>query len=140
MKACTLRFAEASDLSWIDSMDKGASRKTLMRKIDAREIILAELENETIALLQFDLLWACKPFVSQVSVIEKCRRQGVGECLLEYLEKILAEQGYSFYLSSSMPDNRPGKQWHRKMGFEECGFLAGINPGGVGEIFYKKGL
>jgi hypothetical protein len=30
--------------------------------------------------------------------------------------------------------------WHRHMGFVECGFLAGVNSGGVGEVFFVKSL
>lgn len=29
--------------------------------------------------------------------------------------------------------------WHRHMGFEECGFITGINDG-VGELFLRKAL
>jgi len=44
-------------------------------------------------------------------------------------------------LFSSSQANEPEPQaWHRHVGFEECGFIAGINEGGVGEVFFRKVL
>jgi hypothetical protein len=37
-------------------------------------------------------------------------------------------------------DESAPQAWHRWMGFEECGFLAGMNEGGVGEVFFRKAL
>ena len=30
--------------------------------------------------------------------------------------------------------------WHRAAGFRECGIIAGINEGGIGEVFFRKEL
>ena len=42
--------------------------------------------------------------------------------------------------SSSQVDEPPPQAWHRHMGFQECGIIAGINEGGVGEVFFRKAL
>ncbi len=47
---------------------------------------------------------------------------------------------HEFLYSSSQADEPLPQAWHRRMGFAECGLIAGINPGGVGEIFFRKPL
>lgn len=45
----------------------------------------------------------------------------------------------ALYSSSQVDEGEP-QAWHRHMGFVECGILAGVNEGGVGEVFYQKAL
>lgn len=40
--------------------------------------------------------------------------------------------------SSSSEDEAEPQAWRRHMGFVECGFIAGMNEGGVGEVFSVK--
>jgi hypothetical protein len=32
------------------------------------------------------------------------------------------------------------QEWQRKIGFQECGIIAGISQGGIGEVFFTKPL
>jgi hypothetical protein len=52
----------------------------------------------------------------------------------------LRSAGHSAFLSSSQVDEPNPQAWHRHMGFVECGILAGLNEGGVGELFFRKEL
>jgi hypothetical protein len=52
----------------------------------------------------------------------------------------LRRQGHTVLYSSSQADEAEPQAWHRHVGFVECGFVAGINAGGVGEIFFRKQL
>lgn len=52
----------------------------------------------------------------------------------------MRDGGYQSLYSSSQADEPAPQAWHRAVGFAECGFLAGINPGGVGEMFCRKPL
>ena len=42
--------------------------------------------------------------------------------------------------SSSQADEPEAQAWHRRMGFEECGIVSGINEGGIGEVFFRRPL
>jgi hypothetical protein len=52
----------------------------------------------------------------------------------------LRGQGCPALYSSSQADEPEAQAWHRRVGFEECGLIAGINRGGVGEVFFRKQL
>ena len=39
---------------------------------------------------------------------------------------------------SSQVDEAEPQAWHRHIGFVECGILAGLNEGDVGEVFYVR--
>ena len=71
--------------------------------------------------------------------VTKYRRQGVGKALLRFIETFLREAGHEALYSSSQADEPEPQAWHRHVGFEECGFIAGINDG-IGEVFFRKSL
>ena len=74
-----------------------------------------------------------------IQVLPEYRRQGVGKALLRFIEAFLRDAGHEALYSSSQADEPEPQAWHRYMGFEECGFIAGINDG-VGEVFFRKSL
>jgi len=59
--------------------------------------------------------------------------------MIEFLEEHLSRRGHKALYSSSQANEPEPQTWHRKTGFEECGYIAGINNG-VGEIFFRKFL
>jgi hypothetical protein len=67
-------------------------------------------------------------------------KQSVGRAMLRYLENVLCEQGHTALYSSSQANEPEPQAWHRYVGFKECGFIAGINGAGIGEIFFLKDL
>ena len=64
----------------------------------------------------------------------------LGGDLLGYVEDKMMDRGHAQLYSSSQADEPQPQAWHRHMGFKECGFIAGINGGGVGEVFFCKSL
>ena len=139
MTAALIRFATVSDLDFICR----GTRLTLaaaQRKIEAQEIILAAYEGVLIGQVRLEYLWGRVPFLALISVLPEHQRRGIGSALLRYLTDFLREQGHDMLYSSSMADEPAPQAWHRRMGFEECGFIAGINEGGVGEVFFRKQL
>lgn len=133
-----VRFAAGPDLDWCADIDNGLSRSILARKIDSREILLAEVEGERRGTLRLEYLWSVVPYIALIRVQPDYRRRGVGRALLTFLEARLLDDGHRMLLSSSQADEPEPQAWHRHMGFVECGILAGINAGGVGEIFFRK--
>ena len=134
-----IRFAVPADLTACVAADDLAAA-IVRRKIDADEIIVSVAAGDTIGYLRLEYLWCKMPFVGLIRVQPDRRGQGVGRRMLGFLEAHLRVRGCGFLLSSSMADAPAAQGWHRKMGFSECGFLAGVNGGDVGEVFFRKAL
>ena len=135
----TVRFAEMKDLDFCVKSDYDhVSKDILKRKIKEKAVILAEVDGKPIGYLRVEYLWLKIPYLSVIGVDEEYQRKGVGTAMIKFLEQHLRKCGHKILYSSSQA-NEPGPQaWHRKIGFEECGFIAGINEGGIGEIFFRK--
>lgn len=134
-----------ASVSWADAADLGFlrervswSEEVLARKLAGREVAVALEGERRIGYLVLDHLWTVVPFVATIWVEPGSRRRGVGRALLELLEGEVRARGQAFYYSSSQLDEPEPQAWHRKMGFEECGILAGHNEGGVGEVVFRK--
>jgi ribosomal protein S18 acetylase RimI-like enzyme len=135
-----IRFARANDLEICAAFDAGVPTDRLARKLAADEILLAETEGEVFGYLRLEYLWLKLPFIGLIHVAAQRRGAGVGRAMLEFLESHLRDRGHDVLLSSSRVDAHSAQQWHRRMGFEECGTLAGVNADGVGEMFFRKEL
>jgi GNAT superfamily N-acetyltransferase len=66
------------------------------------------------------------------------RRQGVGRALLGVVGREIRARGHVALYNSSQADEAERQVSHRHVGFAECGFLAGVNAGGVGEVFFRN--
>jgi GNAT superfamily N-acetyltransferase len=136
-----VRFATPDDLDWCAEIDHTVSDfMFIQRKIGSDEVLIAEIDGQRKGYLRLDYLWSNVPYIGLIYVLESARKQGIGRALLSFLEKHLRSNGYTTLLSSSQVDEPSPQAWHRHMGFEECGILNGINPGGVGEVFFRKVL
>jgi GNAT superfamily N-acetyltransferase len=111
----------------------------LRRKVEWREVVVAEQGGELVGQLRLEYLWSVVPYVALVSVAPGRRRAGVGRAMLRFVEEFLREGGHDALYSSSQADEPGPQAWHRRAGFEECGYIAGINRG-VGEVFFRKRL
>ncbi len=134
-----IRFATATDL---DSLQQSYTLPTAIvrHKIEWQEIIIAELNGSLVGYLCLDYLWAHIPYIALVRVLSEYRRQGIGKALLSFAEEFLRGQGHKTLYSSSQVNEAEAQTWHRRVGFEECGAIAGINQGGIGEVFFRKPL
>jgi GNAT superfamily N-acetyltransferase len=140
MSEPVIRIATEADLAWLETHDPHHSAGTRARKVAAEEVFLAEVSGERVGLLRLDWLWSLQAFVARVWVAPAHRRRGVGRAFLRHLDAHLGRAGYRTLLSSSQADEAGPQAWHRRMGFVECGILAGHNEGGVGEIFFRRRL
>jgi L-amino acid N-acyltransferase YncA len=135
-----IRFATADDSNWCAAHDMPAPAEVMLHKIQLREIAVAENAGQRVGFLRLEYMWSRHPFIGLIWIEELHRRQGIGRALLEFIEQELRQKGHRQLLSSSQADEPDSQAWHRSVGFRECGFLAGINEGGVGEVFFAKQL
>lgn len=140
MKDVLYRYATLEDLNRVQKLDSSTSKDDLEFKINHHLIALAEKENELIAYLRLDPIWNKIPYIGLIWVESDYRGKLVGTNLLEWLENKLLEKGHVFILSSSQTDEQNPQNWHRKVGFVECGTIEEINGPGIGELFFRKNL
>ena len=133
-----IRFAKESDFDFLNS-NVYISEEFLNRKIEWQEFIVAEIDENSVGFLQIEYLWSLIPYIALIKVLPEFRRKGAGKKLLKFTEDYLREKGHQMIYSSSQADEPEPQEWHRHVGFEECGIITGINKG-IGEVFFRKSL
>lgn len=134
-----VRMAVPKEHDFISQQSQLAS-KVLIRKIKQDEIILLIVNGEPVGQLQIGFLWSEIPFIDLIYINETFRKRGLSRIMLGFLEDHLRVRGYQVLYSSSQMDEPEPQAWHRYMGFEACGVINGLNPGGIGEVFFRKAL
>ena len=109
-------------------------------KVGDGDVYVAFRGGEPVGYLRLEWLWSKLPYIEFILVLEPHRRAGIGQALLAHVEAEAASQGHTALYSSSQADEPEPQAWHRRSGFEECGLLAGLNEGGIGEVFFRKSL
>jgi GNAT superfamily N-acetyltransferase len=127
----SVREAAEGDLVWCLATDGHLDEADLLRKIRAGEVLVAHTDDVLVGLLRFDLMWSAVPFIAQLRVEEKYRRQGVGRALLRAVEERARERGSVAVLSSIAlgSDRTAALGWHTAMGFEGFGVVDGMFRG-----------
>lgn len=134
-----VRVAGEDDLAFV-GQDGYLAVDVLQRRVTAREVLIAEQDGVAIGYLRLEFLWSKVPYIGLIRVLDGWRRRGVGRALLQFVEQDLRARGHRALYSSSQADEAEPQAWHRKLGFQECGIIAGINKDGIGEIFFRKEL
>lgn len=134
-----VRAATESDLGFV-SQDGYLPAAVVKRKVRDSDVFVACRNGEPVGYLRLEWLWSKLPYIELIRVLEPHRRGGVGRTLLAHAEAEALGRGHSALYSSSQADEPEPQAWHRRMGFVECGLLAGLNEGGVGEVFFRKTL
>lgn len=135
----TIRAATESDLGFI-SQDGYLPDPVVRRKVKDGDVFIALWDGEPVGYLRLEWLWSKLPYIELIWVLKRYRRAGVGRALLARVEAEVGSRGHTVLYSSSQADEPEPQAWHRRRGFEECGLLAGLNEGGVGEVFFRKAL
>ncbi len=135
-----VRFAGPEDLEWSVVEDNYVTEQVIRHKIVQNEIVIAELDGQSIGYLRLEYLWSNIPYIGLIFVIEIYRHEGIGQKILAFVEDYLRSRGHDQLLSSSQANEPEPQAWHRSVGFVECGILSGINEGGIGEVFFRKPL
>lgn len=132
-----VRRATHEDLAFV-SLDGQLPAGRVARLIADRQVYLATRDTEPAGYARVEYLSTKIPYLSLIWVMPEQRRRGVGRALLAAIERAERAAGREFLYSSSQADESEPQAWHRRVGFIECGFIGGINPGGVGEVFFRK--
>lgn len=135
----SIRLATLADLDFVQQ-DRFIPTKVLEHKIEQEEIIVAEWNSKLIGYMRLEHLWSLVPYIALINIMPAYRHQGVGKAILRFSEAFLRDRGHDALYSSSQANEPEPQAWHRHVGFEECGIIAGINRNGIGEIFFRKRL
>ena len=135
-----MRPAAVPDITWLVENDGHLDSDAIAGKLASQEVLVAEIGGQRVGLLRLDHLWSTIPFVALVRVSEPFRRQGVGLALVRGAAERGRARGASLLLSSATAGEAGPQAWHRAVGFEPCGELAGINEDGAGELFFRLTL
>lgn len=153
-----VRFAELKDLDFCIKSDfqhvdayrgRRFMEKYLRRSIEAKDVIVAEMDGKLVGYLRVEYLGLIAPYLGIIGVNEEHQRKGIGTRIIKFLEGYLVKQkeheifklnGHAVLHSSAEASAIESQAWHRAVGFEECGIIAGCNEGGIGEIFFRKNL
>ncbi|PAP75605.1 GNAT family N-acetyltransferase [Rubrivirga marina] len=135
----SVRPAALDDLPFV-SQDGYLPGGVARRKVEDGDVFVAWRGDERVGYLRLEWLWSAVPYIALVRVPALHRRHGVGRALLAAAEAEAARRGQPALYSSSQADEPEPQAWHRHVGFEECGLIAGLNEGGVGEVFFRKAV
>lgn len=143
-----LDFCIESDFQHVDAYrGRMFMEKYLRRRIEADDVIIAEVDGKPVGYLRIEYLGLIAPYLGIIGVNEEYQRKGIGTAMIEFLEEHLVSQkehkvfkldGQAVLHSSAEATAIESQAWHRAVGFKECGIIAGCNEGGIGEIFFRK--
>ncbi len=131
-----VHFAHQDDLEYV-SQDQYIPAEVVARKINLKEVVIAEFDGQPVGYLRLEYLWSIVPYIALIAVDPAHRRIGVGRAMLDFILEFLARDNHEWLFSSSQADEPEPQAWHRHMGFQDCGAIVGINEGGVSEVFFR---
>lgn len=134
-----VRFAVDTDLEFT-SQDGYVPRAVVGEKIRSQEVVVAERDARPVGYARIEKFWSTIPYLVLIRVMPAVRGQGIGRAMIAFLERQLSERGHRVLLSSSQSNEPEPQEWHRRVGFRECGIIRGINADGSDEIFFQKEL
>jgi hypothetical protein len=134
-----VRLATSADLRYA-VRDSGLPEPLVTRKIRWQEVIIAVDRTTRVGCLHVDYLWSRVPYVSLLLAGPQPGDSTVARALLTRTERFLRGRGYDLLLSSSRIGIEPRRLWHRQLGFEVIGVIAGLGPAGEHETFFLKEL
>lgn len=132
-----VRDAESGDQPRLTELDPWPKGDVWSRKIDAREVYVAEIDGFIVGSLRWEAIWTTVSFVSFIVVDGPYRGRGISRRLLEHLKHELRSRGVPALLSSAQTDDPAAQRWHEHMGFERNGLIENIADEGIGEIVYR---
>ena len=140
-----VRFATPDDVDWCVHTATLDSPGFVQQLPGINEVLVAEINGRLVGMLHLNYLGPGHeggvPYISLLNVLREHQRKGVGKAMLGSLEDYLRQRGHRVLMSSCVINEHEPQEWHRHVGFTECGYLSGIPfDDGLGEIFLYKRL
>jgi len=124
-------------LKQIDPLSSSADRAAFIENaVSSGTAFAAVIDSEVVGYAVLDRSFFERPMIIMLIVEEKRRRCGIGNRLVEYLEKIC--EGAELWTSTNV-SNTPMQRLLTKRGYKLTGFIDNLDPGDP-EIFYFKEL
>ena len=130
-----IRYAKADELEMIAEYDDHLSKEELKNAIAMKRIILLFIDGEYEGWLRFNLFWDNIPFMNLLYISEEQRGKGYGRKMVEFWEHEMAEQGFTFVMTSTQSDEE-AQFFYRKLGYTDRGAL--VLPDEPLEIIFYK--
>ena len=123
-----IRFADSSDWPFWHALDGRISHALFLRKVEAGECYVAEVDGASVGLLRWNRFWDEVPFCTLLIVGESRRRQGLGHALVERWEADMRALGHGMAMTSTQSDEEAQHFW-RALGYRDAGSFAVDVPG-----------
>ena len=134
-----IRPVQMKDKEFWYSLDKHLPESEFDKKVrDNRGYVLLQ-NGEPVGILRYNLFWDNVPFCTLLYIKWEQQRRGFGKKLMQYWERDMKLQGYTFLLTSTREDEN-AQYFYRKLGYKDCGGLTVDVPGYEQpmEIFLRK--
>ena len=116
----TIRFADPCDWPFWHGMDARICRELFLRKAEAGECYIAELNDSPAGLLRWNRFWDEVPFCTLLYIDEKRRGLGLGRALAARWEEDMRELGHGMAMTSTQSDEEAQYFW-RALGYRDVG-------------------
>lgn len=128
-------LATAADIDWLDATDRHVDRDLITKKVQAKEILIAKDQDESVALLRWGMFWDLIPFMYLLWVIDSQRGQGIGRQIVTHWEQLMQAHGAEMVITSTQADES-AQHFYRKLDYVDSGAL--FLPGDPTEIILIK--
>lgn len=130
-----IRLAKTMDFETLAAHDRHIAPQELRRSLDAGRVLVVYDEGTFVGWLRWNLFWDSIPFMNMLYLLDGCRRQGIGRQLVGEWERRMAQEGYTYLMTSTQSDEQ-AQHFYRKMGYNEIGAMVPL--GEPLEILFGK--
>jgi len=135
----SIAYATLADIEFLKKNDSHINKQQLKKKIQEKEVIIAQVSGVSVGWLRFGFLWDIIPFMNMLRILKKYQRKGIGSKIVEFWEQEMRKKKYREIMTSSQEDEE-GQFFYKELGYHESGKLYEVNKNGVAEIFFIKKL
>ncbi len=114
------RFATPSDWPFWHTLDNRISSDLFLRKAEAGECYIVELNGTPAGLLRWNRFWDEVPFCTLLYIEQTRRGRGLGRALVARWEADMRAQGHGMAMTSTQSDEEARHFW-RALGYKDAG-------------------
>jgi len=116
-------------------LDPHIEDERLREALKDKRVWIAWENDHIVGWLRFSWFWSSIPFMDMLYILEKHRRQGIGQALVKEWEEAMEQQGCTQLLTSTQADE-DGQHLYRRLGYQDAGCL--LLPTQATELFFHK--